>query len=215
MTLEPTAVWIVEDNPSYRRALARELNATTGLACPAAFATAEEALASAATGTPPQIVLLDIGLPGMSGLDAIPKLRATVPQCRVIVLTAFEDDEKISRAVRAGASGYLLKLAPVDEITARIRAVRDGGATLDTRVAERVLDMLAHPKSTPADDCGLTDRERAVLALLVRGLSKKQVAADLGVSTHTVHSHIRSVYEKLGVHTRSQAVARAIRERLA
>lgn len=215
MTQEPTAVWIVEDNSSYRRALARELNATPGLACPAAFATAEEALASAPTATPPQIVLLDIGLPGMSGLDAIPKLRAAIPQCRVVVLTAFEDDEKISRAVRAGASGYLLKLAPVDEITARIRAVRDGGATLDARVAERVLDMLAHPKSAPADDCGLTDRERAVLALLVRGLSKKQVAADLGVSTHTVHSHIRSVYEKLGVHTRSQAVARAIREQLA
>ncbi|VTT97618.1 family transcriptional regulator : Two component transcriptional regulator, LuxR family OS=Chthoniobacter flavus Ellin428 GN=CfE428DRAFT_3520 PE=4 SV=1: Response_reg: GerE [Gemmataceae bacterium] len=216
MTLptDPTTVWIVEDNPAYRRALARELNATPGLVCAAAFATAEEAIAAAAAGPAPEILLLDIGLPGMSGLDAIPKFRAAAPAARVVVLTVFEDDQKIARAVRAGASGYLLKLAPVDEITARIREVRAGGATLDAKVTERVLGMLAAPAAPAPADYGLTDRERAVLARLVRGLSKKQAAADLGVSEHTVHAHIRSVYDKLGVHTRSQAVAKAVRENL-
>ncbi|WP_439629398.1 response regulator [Gemmata sp.] len=217
MTLptDSTTVWIVEDNPAYRRALARELNATPGLVCTAAFATAEEAIAAGATGPVPEILLLDIGLPGMNGLDAIPKIRTVAPATRVVVLTVFEDDQKIASAVRAGASGYLLKLAPVDEITARIRAVRAGGATLDAKVTERVLGMLAAPGAPPAAvDYGLTDRERAVLARLVRGLSKKQVAADLGLSEHTVHTHIRSVYDKLGVHTRSQAVARAVRENL-
>jgi DNA-binding NarL/FixJ family response regulator len=211
---DATTVWIVEDNPAYRRALARELNATPGLVCTAAFATAEEAIAAGTAGPVPEILLLDIGLPGMSGLDAIPKFRAAAPATRVVVLTVFEDDQKIASAVRAGASGYLLKLAPVDEITARIREVRAGGATLDAKVTERVLGMLAAPGVPAAADYGLTDRERAVLARLVRGLSKKQVAADLGVSEHTVHTHIRSVYDKLGVHTRSQAVAKAVRENL-
>ncbi|MBA4190715.1 MAG: DNA-binding response regulator [Planctomycetaceae bacterium] len=216
MTLptDSTTVWIVEDNPAYRRALARELNATPGLVCTAAFATAEEAIAAVTAGPTPEILLLDIGLPGMNGLDAIPKFRTVAPATRVVVLTVFEDDQKISSAVRAGASGYLLKLAPVDEITARIREVRAGGATLDAKVTERVLGMLATPSVPAATDYGLTDRERAVLVRLVRGLSKKQAAADLGLSEHTVHTHIRSVYDKLGVHTRSQAVAKAVRENL-
>jgi DNA-binding NarL/FixJ family response regulator len=181
--------------------------------CPAAFATGPDAVAALGPGPHPDIVLLDIELPGMSGLDAIPLIRAAAPAVRVIILTVFEDDDKIFRAICAGAAGYLLKLAPVEELVATIEQVRGGGAPLNARIAERVLRMFTTRPNTP-EPYGLSDREREVLELLVNGLTKKEVAARLGLSVHTVTTYVRNVYEKLHVHTRSQAVAKALREKL-
>jgi DNA-binding NarL/FixJ family response regulator len=210
----PTRVWLVEDNDAYRQVVSRVVDAATGLTCPAAFDCCEAALAALAdTSEPPDIVLLDIGLPGMSGLDALPSFRAAVPAARLIVLTVFEDDDKIFRALCAGAHGYLLKVSTVDEITAAIRQVRDGGAPINARIARRVIEMFAKLAPAPGD-YGLTGRERGVLDLLVRGLIKKKIAARLGLSIHTVDSHVRNIYDKLQVHTRSGAVAKAVQEKL-
>jgi len=209
-----TVVWTIEDNESYRRAIARVVDAAEGLSCPAAFANCEDALATlGSTREPPAVVLLDVGLPGMSGLDAIPLLIAAAPGVRIIVLTVFDDDDKIFRAICAGATGYLLKMSPVEEITAAIREVVSGGSPMNARIARRVLEMFAR-LAPPPTNYGLTERERGVLELMTQGLIKKEIASKLSLSIHTVDTHIRNIYEKLHVHTRSGAVAKALKEKL-
>ena len=136
-----------------------------------------------------------------------------MPRARILVLTVFEDDDKIFRAICAGATGYLLKMSSVEHITAAIREIRAGGSPMNARIARRVLEMFARMAPTP-HDYGLTEREGAVLDLLVRGLIKKQIASTLSLSIHTIDSHIRNIYEKLHVHNRSGAVAKAIKEKL-
>ncbi|OWK43010.1 response regulator transcription factor [Fimbriiglobus ruber] len=216
MTAPPrtTRVWLVEDNEAYRSAVARVVGGADGLSCPATFSTCEEALASVAAGDePPDVILLDVGLPGMSGLEGIPRFVASIPGVRVIVLTVFEDDEKIFKALCAGATGYLLKMSPVGEVIGAIRDVVAGGSPMNARIARRVIEMFARLAPVPRD-YGLTDREREVLELMVKGLIKKEIASRLTLSVHTVDSHIRNIYEKLHVHTRSGAVAKALKEKL-
>jgi DNA-binding NarL/FixJ family response regulator len=210
----PTHVWLVEDNETYRRAVARVVNAADGFACSAAFADCEEALAAIKSSQElPDIILLDIGLPGMSGLDGIPRFIAAIPGVRVIVLTVFDDDDKIFKAICVGATGYLLKMSPVEEIVESIREVVAGGSPMNSRIARRVIEMFAK-LAPPPQDYGLTDRERSVLDLMVHGLIKKEIASRLGLSIHTVDTHVRNIYEKLQVHTRSGAVAKALKEKL-
>jgi DNA-binding NarL/FixJ family response regulator len=158
-------------------------------------------------------MLLDVGLPGMTGLEGIPRFTSAIPGVRIIVLTVFDDDEKIFRAICAGAVGYLLKMSPVEEIVGAIRDVSAGGSPMNSRIARRVLEMFARLAPPPAS-YGLTKRERDVLDLLVHGLIKKEIAARLSLSVHTIDTHIRNIYEKLQVHTRSGAVAKALREKL-
>jgi DNA-binding NarL/FixJ family response regulator len=195
MPAEPkTRVWLVEDNESYRRAVARVIEAADGMCCPATFTTCEDALAALERASHrPDMILLDVGLPGMSGLDGIPRFIAAAPGARIIVLTVFDDDEKIFRAICAGATGYLLKMSPVEHITAAIREVVAGGSPMNARIARRVLEMFARLAPVPAD-YGLTDRERDVLEHMVKGLIKKEIAAKLGLSVHTVDTHIRNIY---------------------
>lgn len=207
-------VWLIEDNDAYRDAVARVVNAAEGLTCPQTFAACEEALAEFPTAEPPDVILTDIGLPGMSGLDGVPKLKASAPKAQVVVLTVFEDDDKIFRAICAGAVGYLLKMSPVEDVIAAIREVRSGGSSINARIARRVLEMFGKLTPAPAGDYGLTDRERGVLDLMVKGFIKKEIASKLGLSVHTVDSHIRNIYDKLQVHTRSGAVAKALKEKL-
>lgn len=212
-TKAKTRVWLIEDNEPYRSAVSRVVNADADLTCPACFANCEDALAElAATREKPDVILLDVGLPGMSGLDGIPKFVA-VAGVRVIILTVFDDDEKIFKAICAGATGYLLKASPVEEITGAIREVVAGGSPMNARIARRVLEMFAKLAPVPAD-YGLTNREREVLEQMVKGFIKKEIASKLGLSIHTVDAHIRNIYEKLHVHTRSGAVAKALKEKL-
>ena len=209
-----TAVWLVEDNASFRGAVAQVINRIDGLCCPRSFATCEEALEALAKEDPPAIVLLDVGLPGMNGIDGIREIKALAPETQALILTVFDDEEKVFRAICAGASGYLLKTAPVEEITAGIREVIAGGAPMNGRIAKKVLTMFSRLAPQPSDDYGLTAREQEVLHLMTEGLIKKEIAARLEISFHTVDTHLRKIYQKLHVNTVSGAVAKAVREGL-
>jgi DNA-binding NarL/FixJ family response regulator len=213
MPPERISIWLIEDNATFRRTIMRALDQEEGFQCLGGFATCEEALGAFGHRPAPQVILLDVGLPGMSGLDGIPHLRERASEAAVIVLTVFEDEEKIFRAICAGAAGYLLKTATVEEIVRAIRDALAGGAPMNGRIARRVLDMFA--RFAPArGDYGLTTRETQILEAMVRGKTKKEIAAQLDLSFHTVDTHLRKIYEKLEVNTRTGAVAKALKEKL-
>lgn len=207
-------VWLIEDHADSRRVLARVLNRAATMQCPCAFASCEEALAALRTQPPPEVILLDVGLPGMSGIEGIRHIKQLAPSTHVIMLTVFDDQEKVFQAICAGASGYLLKTADEDAIAQAVQEVLQGGAPINPRIARLVLEMFASRAAAPTRDYGLSDREREVLELMVQGLVKKEIADRLGLSYHTVDNHLRSIYAKLQVHTRGGAVAKAVSERL-
>jgi DNA-binding NarL/FixJ family response regulator len=209
-----TTIWLIEDNPTFRRTLTRALDQEDGFRCLGGFPSCEDALAALVRQPAPSVILLDVGLPGMSGLDGIPQLRERAPQTVVIILTVFEDDEKIFRAICAGAAGYLLKTAPVEDIARAIRDALAGGAPMNGRIARRVLDMFARFAPARSDDYGLTPRESQILEAMVQGKTKKEIAAVLDLSFHTVDTHLRNIYQKLEVNTRTGAVAKALKEKL-
>lgn len=213
MSSAPIEVWLIEDNATFRRTVARALGQVAGVCCTGDFGSAEQALIALKTERAPQAILLDVGLPGMSGLEAIPRLREHLPNVAVIVLTVFEDDDKIFRAICGGAAGYLLKTSPIDEIADSIRQALAGGAPMNGRIARRVLDMFAR-LAPPRGDYGLTPREREILEAMVQGKTKKEIAAALDLSFHTVDTHLRNIYQKLEVNTRTGAVAKALKEKL-
>lgn len=181
---------IVDDHPVVREGLAAALE-KRDFAIAASFSSAEELLASRIDA---EVVLLDLELPGMSGVDAIPRIDA-----RVLVLTAYANDEQIDAVLRAGAGGYLLKGASIDEIERAVRAVARGESYLDPRVASRVLALSRAPR--------LSTREREVLRLVAAGRSNKEIAGDLGVTERTVKFHVTAIFNKLGAENRAQAVA--------
>ena len=213
MSVESISVWLIEDNATFRRTVMRALDQEDGFQCLGGFASCEDALAALSHRPAPQAVLLDVGLPGMSGLEGIAPLRERAPKAALIVLTVFEDDDKIFRAICAGASGYLLKTASVEEIASAIRAALAGGASMNGRIARRVLDMFARFAPTRGD-YGLTPREIQILESMVKGKTKKEIAAILDLSFHTVDTHLRNIYQKLEVNTRTGAVAKALKEKL-
>jgi DNA-binding NarL/FixJ family response regulator len=189
------------------------LNAETGLQCTRDFDSCEKVLAALAHYDAPHLILLDVGLPGMSGLDGIRLIKERAPKTLVVILTVFEDDDKVFQAICAGASGYLLKTSSVTEITQAVRDALAGGSPMTSRIARRVLDMFTKlaPKQS---DYGLSEREREILQLMTTGLSKKEIADRLTLSVHTVDTYLRRIYEKLEVNTRTGAVAKALKEGL-
>ena len=150
----------------------------------------------------------------MGGIAGISAIKALSPATHIIMLTVHDDPHKVFGAICAGASGYLLKDASEETVTAAIHEVLQGGAPMNPRVARLVLERFARENTAPRDNYGLSVREKEVLELMVRGLIKKEIAKSMGVSHHTVNNHLRSIYEKLHVHTRGSAVAKAIHERL-
>ncbi len=207
-------VWLIEDHADSRRVLARVLNHSATLVCPCAFASCEDALVALNSKPPPDVILLDIGLPGMSGIEGIPRLKALAPAVHVIILTVFDDQEKVFNAICAGASGYMLKDTDEDAIADAVREVMDGGSPINPRVARLVLKMFTARAAPSKHEYGLSSREREVLELMVEGLIKKEIADRLDLSYHTVDNHLRSIYSKLQVHTRGGAVAKAVSEGL-
>ncbi len=206
-------LWIIEDHAAFRRTLARVLNAEPGLRCDGDFDSCEKALARLAHEAAPDLILLDVGLPGMSGLEGIRFIKEKAPKTLVVILTVFEDDDKVFAAICAGAAGYLLKTSSAAEITQAVREALDGGSPMNPRIARRVLEMFSRlaPKQS---DYGLSEREKEILQLMVSGLIKKEIADRLTLSVHTVDTYLRRIYEKLEVNTRTGAVAKALKEGL-
>ncbi len=152
---------------------------------------------------------MDIGLPGLSGLDGLQQFKALSPATHVIILTVFEDPDKIVRAICAGASGYLLKTFPAEKIAQAIREVLGGGAPMTPQIARSVLNLFAKLAGPPPER-GLSQREKETLEFLGQGLTTKEIADRLGLSIHTVDTHLRNIYRKLHVHSRAGAVAKAL-----
>jgi len=211
--MTPAVIWITDDHAPFRRTLAKVLNSADGLQCAAQFDSSETLLKALEDAPRPDLLLLDVGLPGMSGLDAMRLIKERAPQTLIIVLTAFEDDENIFQAVCAGAAGYLLKTSTAAEIIQAVRDALKGGSPMNPRIARRVLEMFSKlaPKHS---DYGLSEREKEILQLMVNGLIKKEIADRLTLSIHTVDTYLRRIYEKLEVHTRTGAVAKALKEGL-
>lgn len=199
------SVAIVEDNAGLRRGLALLLEHTPGFCCAGAFATAEEALRELPRRAA-EVVLMDINLPNMSGIECTRRLRELIPGARVIIITVYRDNEKIFRALRAGASGYLLKRATPAEIIQAITDLNQGGAPMSGEVARKVVEAFQQdPGPARGDANELSRREHEVLELLAQGRPDKEIAAELGVSLPTVRYHLKHIYDKLHVRSRMEA----------
>jgi DNA-binding NarL/FixJ family response regulator len=218
----PVRVAIVDDDAPYRGAIADLLALERPFQVVASFGEARPLLAAAEKTPPPtwDLVLMDIEMPGLDGISATRELKARLPDSLVVMLTAFEEPERIVRAILAGADGYLVKRSDAREVLEEIRAIVAGGSPMTPSVARSVLATVRAGLPLPqgAQDglvrYGLSEREADVLRALVAGKGYKEIAYDLHISVDTVRSHIRKVYRKLQVHSAPEAVARAIRERL-
>jgi DNA-binding NarL/FixJ family response regulator len=204
------AVAIVEDNDQLRGTLARVIDRAEGFRCVGQHASAEDALA-ALPQQKPDVVLMDINLPGLNGVECVRRLKPLLPQTQVVMLTVYEDTDNIFNALAAGASGYLLKRTSRDELLAAIKEVHAGGSPMTAHIARKVVQSFqrAGPSPQPAEN--LSPREQEVLDLLSQGFLYKEIADRLGVSYETVHTYIRRIYEKLHVRTRTEAVAKFLR----
>ena len=204
---------IIEDQREFREGLAFLIDSSEGYRCPQRFGSMEEALDPLGRD-PPDVVLVDIGLPGISGIEGIRLLNERHPGLPVLMLTVYNDDERIFEAMCAGACGYLLKKTPKARILECIREVLDGGAPMSPEVARRVVELFRQVR--PPRDAGyqLTAQEQRLLTLLGEGHHYKTAADQLGITVNTVSTHMRHIYEKLQVHSKSEAVAKALRQGL-
>ena len=208
------AVWVIEDSARYRDTVSALIERSERLHCTRVFGDCESALAVLDDGQDlPRLILMDLGLPGMSGIDGIRHIRQRTPSIPVVMLTVHQSNDRIFEAICAGASGYLLKSATFEEILRGLENVLDGGAAINGQIARRVLEMFSR-MATPQADYGLSDRERQILQLLVDGHTKTQIAEQIFLSPHTIDTHVRNIYTKLHVNNRSGAVAKALREHL-
>jgi DNA-binding NarL/FixJ family response regulator len=206
-------VAIVEDQAEIREGLRLLIDDTETFACVATFGSMEDALPALKPGRA-DIVLMDLGLPGLSGLEGIRRLKEIDPELRLVALTVYEDDARVFEALCAGASGYLLKKTPPARLIECLEDVRRGGAPMSPEVASRVLAMFRELRRPLDSDHRLTPHELRILQLLAEGHSYKTAAAVLASSVHTVAFHMKSIYLKLQVHSKSEAVAKALRHRL-
>ena len=207
------SVWIVEDDALYRESVASLIQQTEGMTCTSAFVSCEEALAALEERPVPDVVLMDLNLPGMSGMEGIGHVKASIPTTEIIVLTIHGDTGHIFEAIRTGATGYLLKTASAEEIVEAIQVAQRGGAPINARIARRVLRLFAD-LAGPQEQYGLTQRETEVLSLMEQGLTKKEIAERLFLSYYTIDTHVKNIYAKLHVHSRSEAVRKARTQRL-
>jgi DNA-binding NarL/FixJ family response regulator len=206
----PISVSIVEDNNQLRATLARVLNRADGFRCLSQYANAEDALKDLPR-VRPDVVLMDINLPGMNGVQCVRQLKVLLPQIQVMMLTVYEDTENIFNALTAGASGYMLKRTSSKELLEAIQDVQRGGSPMTMHIARKVVQSFQHTAATAQPTENLSEREQQVLDLLSQGLMYKEIAEKLAISYETVHTYIRRIYEKLQVRTRTEAVAKFLR----
>jgi DNA-binding NarL/FixJ family response regulator len=209
----PIRVAIVEDHHKFRECLEFLLNNTAGYRCVGSFRSMEEALEKIKYDLP-DVALVDIGLPGMSGVEGVKILKERYPSLVLLINTVYDDDERIFKALCAGASGYLLKKTPLAKLLESLQEAIDGGAPMSPEVARRVIKIFREIQPPEHADYNLTPHELRLLKLLVEGHSYKTAAATLDVSPKTISFHLQKIYEKLQVHSKSEAVAKALRNRL-
>jgi DNA-binding NarL/FixJ family response regulator len=203
-------IGIVEDNSGVRENWVKLLNTEPGFKCIGAHGSGEAAL-TAFQATRPDVVLMDINLPGMSGIECTARLKEMMPKTQVLIVTVYADNDYVFEALKVGASGYLLKCSAPAELARAIREVVGGGAPMSGQIARRVIDVFRAPARTPGpamDAAALTPREQETLELVARGYSNKEIASRLGASVETIRVHIRHIYEKLHVHSRTEAAAK-------
>lgn len=206
-------VTVIEDQPDLRDGLAMLINGSEDCRCTQTFGSMEAALKEI-DPEPPDVVLLDIGLPGMSGIEGARELKLRYPNLLVLMLTVYGDDQRIFEAMCAGACGYLLKTTPRDRLLDCLREVIAGGAPMSPEVARRVVELFRQYHPPQHAPCNLSPQENRLLRLLGEGHHYKTAATELGISVHTIRFHLRSIYSKLEVHSKSEAVAKALREGL-
>jgi DNA-binding NarL/FixJ family response regulator len=206
-------VSIIEDQREVREGLTILVNGTAGFHCAGSFRTMEDALRNISSELP-DVILTDLGLPGMSGIEGIRILKELYPDVPIVALTVYDDDEEIFGALCAGASGYLLKETQPARLLDCLREVLLGGAPMSPEVAHRVVELFRQFRPPERAKHNLTLQETQLLKLLVEGHYYKTAAAELGISVNTVAFHLRNIYEKLQVHSKTEAVAKALKERL-
>jgi DNA-binding NarL/FixJ family response regulator len=202
----PIRVSIIEDDGDSRQALAALLKGEPKLSVVGQYASGEEALPGLAED-PPDVVLVDINLPGMSGIECVARLKAVQPALQVLMLTTYEEASLIFDSLRAGASGYLLKKRVPAELVAAVEEVYEGGSPMSMQIARKVVDYFARPRPAAVIE-SLTAREEEILRLLAKGCFDKQIADQLSISINTVRAHLRHIYEKLHVQSRTEAVVK-------
>ncbi len=206
-------VAIIEDDRQTRGGLRFLIDNTPGYRCLWDHGSVEDALRSS-KGDPPDVLLLDIHLPGIGGDAAVPKLRGVWPSVEILMLTVFVEEDRVFQSICNGASGYLLKKTPPDRLLQAIREAHDGGAPMSPEIARKVVDLFRKTGAPTKPEAELTAQERRLLALLAQGYRYQAAGDELHISVNTVRNYVRSIYEKLHVHSKSEAVSKAIRQRL-
>jgi len=206
-------VAIIEDHREFREYLTALITGTEGFRCTGSFRSVEDALGRI-NADAPDVVLIDIGLPGMSGIEGISLLKERHPNLLMLTLTVYDDDERIFDALCAGASGYLLKKTQPARLVESLRETAQGGAPMSPEVARRVIRLFREVRPPQRADYNLTGHEIRILKLLVEGHNYKTAAARLGVAPTTINFHLQNIYQKLQVHSKTEAVAKALRNRL-
>jgi len=207
-------VAVYDDHRDRRESLQLLINTETDLQCIGIYENCLQVVSDLAD-TPPDVVLMDIGMPGMNGIEAVKLVRKHYPAVKILMQTVFEEEDKIFESIVAGASGYILKKQSVEALLQAIRDVHNGGAAMTPSVARRVLDRFQKwQQAEPVNVFGLSVREKEILGYLVKGMSYKMIAEKCAITFYTVNSHVKNIYEKLHVHSVAEAVAKALQQRI-
>jgi DNA-binding NarL/FixJ family response regulator len=206
-------IWLIEDNAHFRRTMQWLVNRAPGMQCTHAFESCEDALIKLGQEVLPELILLDINLPGMNGIQGIEKIKLISPETHIVILTVYDDNDKVFDALCAGASGYLLKDSAPEKIIDSIEEALVGGAPMSIQIAHKVLEIFSHLKPKKSD-YGLTSREKELLQLMTSGLSRQQIADKLFISFHTVTTHLKNIYSKLHVNSKSGAISKVYKENI-
>ncbi|MCX6306901.1 MAG: response regulator transcription factor [Bacteroidetes bacterium] len=205
------SIGVVEDHSEFRQGLVYLISSFSDYAVAWAYSSVEEAIENFAAA---DVLLLDINLPGLTGIEAIPVFKKKCPELKIVMLTILEDDYHILEAIKSGADGYILKKTSPTKILDSIRQVYDGGAALTPMVAKQVMAFLKPAAAVPGSPSQLTAREKEILTLITQGMTNEVIAEKLFISIQTVRNHIKNIYDKLQVHSRAQVVVKAFREKL-
>ncbi|MDP4262820.1 MAG: response regulator transcription factor [Bacteroidota bacterium] len=208
-----TRILIYEDNNDFREALVQLINTSENFECAGDYRNCNDILKHI-TDSRPAVVLMDIDMPDMNGIEGVRQVRGVDRDIKIIMLTVFDDNKNVINAICAGASGYLLKKNCLNKLFDAIREVLEGGAPMSATIARMVLEFVAAGSPVATEQYNLTAREKTVLAYLVKGYSYKMIASPMDISIETVKTHIRNIYEKLQVHNQSEAVAKALKNRI-